>query len=167
MGIAFAAFLAGRGQLDTWGVLGSAWAGNVLAALFVYTAARRYGRGLFRTRLGRRVISEASLQEIELAFQRHGPWGVFFMRLLPVWRGVVPLSAGIAGLSPLPTFVSIGAASAVWYGFLVLGVAAFGSNLDAIRAALAGVDLVLGVLAGAVLVGFVIWIRKVTRRRMG
>lgn len=163
--IAFAAFLAGRGQLDPLGVLGAAWMGNVLAAVIVYTTARRYGRGLFRSRLGRRLISEKSLGEIELAFHRHRRWGVFLMRLLPVWRGVVPPSAGIVGLPPLGTLTSVAAASAVWYGILVLGVAALGTNLEAIRAALAGVNLVLGVVAGVVLVGVAIWIRGITRRQ--
>lgn len=165
LGIAFAALLAGRGGLVTWGVLGSAWTGNVLAAWVVYLAARRYGRGAFRNRWGRRLISETSLTDIERAYHRHRRWGVFLLRLLPVWRGLVPPSAGIAGLPPLGTLVSIAAASAVWYAILVVGVAALGTSLDAIRAALARVNLVLGILAFVVLVGVGLWVWKIARRQ--
>lgn len=166
VGVALAAFLAGRGTLSVWSVFGLAWTGNVSSATGVYFLARRYGRAFVRGRWGRKVLSDAAFAQIETAYRTHGTYGIFLMRLLPVWRGVVPPSAAIAGLSPARTLIPVACASAVWYGALVFLVAIFGTNFDTVRHALAHVNGVLVPLSLVVLLAVgTLAVRQVRRRK--
>jgi membrane protein DedA with SNARE-associated domain len=122
--------------------------------------ARRYGRTFFAGRLGRRLLPEPVLAHLTRAYQRHGAYGIFLSRLLPVWRGIVPPFAGIAGVGAARTMVPLALASAVWYGALIYLTATLGSNFDVVLAVLGHVNRVLGALAAAILVGvawYVVW----------
>ena len=151
--MALGAFLAGRGTLNPWAVFGVTWVGNVSSATLVYGMARRYGRAFFGGRLGRRLLPEAVLAQITRAYERHGAYGIFLSRLLPVWRGIVPPFAGIAGVGAARTLVPLALASALWYGALIYFTATLGSNLDVVLAALRHVNRILGVLALVTLLG--------------
>ena len=150
--MALGAFLAGRGTLNPWAVFGVTWVGNVSSAALVYGVARRYGRAFFGGRLGRRLLPEPVLAQITRAYERHGAYGIFLSRLLPVWRGIVPPFAGIAGVGAVRTLVPLALASALWYGALIYLTATLGSNLDAVLALLGHVNRVLGLIAFAALV---------------
>ena len=162
--VALGAFLAGRGRLSAWAVFGLTWGANVASAGAVYWLARRYGRGLFRGALGRRLLPAPVLAHIEAQYRRHGTYGIFLSRLLPVWRAVVPPFAGIAGLSAARTLVPLALASALWYGGLTFLVATLGTNLEAVLAALARVNRVLGAAAlGLAIVVVVALLRRLRR----
>src|SRR2546430_7261501 len=90
------------------------------------------------------LLTPPVLAHIEAQYQRHGTYGIFVSRLLPVWRAVVPPFAGIAGLSAPRALIPLALASALWYGLLTVLVASLGTNLDAVVAALAHVNWVLG-----------------------
>ena len=145
--VALGAFLAGRGRLDPWLVFALTWLANTGAGAAVYAFSRRYGRAFFTGRLGRRLLPEAVLARIELAYARHGVWGIFLSRMLPVWRGVVMPFAGIAGVGAWRALVPLAAASAVYYGLIIYLVTQLGTNVDAVLAAVGRLNLVLGVLA--------------------
>jgi membrane protein DedA with SNARE-associated domain len=163
--VALGAFLAGRGVLDAWAVFGITWAGNVGSAALVYAVGRRYGRAFFTGRLGRRLISERALRHIEVAYAQHGSYGILLSRLLPVWRAVVPPFAGVVGVPAGRALVPIALASAAWYGALTYLVATLGTNFELVTHALARVNLVLGLVAVALIVVVVTWV--VRRRRRG
>lgn len=151
--MALGAFLAGRGTLNPWAVFGVTWVGNVASAALVYGMARRYGRAFFAGRLGRRLLPEPVLLHITRAYERHGAYGIFLSRLLPVWRGIVPPFAGVAGVGAARTLVPIALASAVWYGALIYLTATLGGNLDGVLAALNHVNRILGAFALVTLLG--------------
>ncbi len=151
--MALGAFLAGRGTLNLWAVFGVTWVGNVASAGLVYGVARRYGRAFFEGRLGRRLLPEPVLAQVTRAYQRHGAYAIFLSRLLPVWRGIVPPFAGIAGVGAARTLVPLALASALWYGAFIYLTATLGSNLEAVLAALGHVNRILGTLALVTLLG--------------
>ena len=157
--VALGAFLAGRGTLNAWAVLGVTWVFNVGGAACVYALARRQGRAFFQTRTGRKLLSPRALARLEQAYERHGTYGIFFSRLLPVWRAVVAPFAGIAGLSPARTLIPVALASGVWYGALTLLVVRLGTNFDAVMAQLGRVNraLALGALVALAAVALVLW----------
>ncbi len=162
--VALGAFLAGRGTLDFWAVFGLTWGANVGSAAAVYGLARRYGRAFFKGRLGRKLLPEAVLTHIEAQYHRHGTYGIFLSRLLPVWRAVVPPFAGIVGLSAPRTLIPLVLASGLWYGTLILLVATLGTNLDTVVKALNGVNRALGAAALAVLIFLAVWtVRRLKR----
>jgi len=160
--VALGAFLAGRGVLDPWVVFGITWVCNVGGAALVYGVARRYGRAFFAGRIGRRLVSERTLQHIEEAYERHGTYGIFLSRLLPVWRAVVPPFAGVARVPAMRALLPMAVASALWYGALTVLVATLGGNFEEVTRVLARVNVVLGIAAVALIVAFGVW----TYRRM-
>lgn len=166
--MALGAFLAGRGTLNPWAVFGVTWVGNVASAALVYGMARRYGQAFSRGRLGRRLLPEPVLAHVTQAYQRHGAYGIFVARLLPVWRGIVPPFAGIAGVGAARTLVPVALASALWYGALIYLTATLGSNLDVVLGALNHVNRILGALALVTLLA-VTWyvVRRLKRGKEG
>lgn len=162
--VALGAFLAGRGTMNLWVVFGVTWGANVGSAAAVYALARRYGRAFFQGRLGRKLLSENTLDHIGREYGRHGTYGIFLSRLLPVWRGVVPPFAGIAGLSAPRTLIPLALASALWYGTLIFLVATLGDNLEVVLAALRRVNSVLGVIAVTAIVAAGVLIRRRLQR---
>ena len=162
--VALGAFLAGRGTLDACAVFAITWTANVGAAACVYGFARRHGPAFVRSPIGRKLLPPSVLAHVERAYHRHGTYGIFLSRLLPVWRAVVPPFAGIAGLSPARTLVPVALASGLWYGALTLLVVRLGTNLENVLAQLETVNRGLAVGALAVLVvlaavAFVVWRR--------
>ncbi len=137
---------------------------NVASASLVYWLARRYGREFFKGPTGRRLLTPPVLAHIEAQYQRHGTYGIFVSRLLPVWRAVVPPFAGIAGLSAPRALIPLALASALWYGLLTVLVATLGTNLDAVVAVLGHVNWALGATAAGVLIFLAVWIVRRLKR---
>ncbi len=145
-------------------MFGVTWGANVASASAVYWLARRYGAAFFRGPIGRKLIPEAVLAHLEVQYQRHGTYGIFISRLLPVWRAVVPPFAGIAGLSAPRALIPLALASALWYGALTFLVTRLGTNLDAVLATVGRVNRVLGVVAVAAVIFAVLWVRRRLKR---
>ncbi len=162
--VALGAFLAGRGRLNPWTVFGLTWVANVGSASLVYWLARRYGRDFFKGPTGRRLLTPAVLAHIEAQYERHGSYGIFVSRLLPVWRAVVPPFAGIAGLSAPRALIPLALASALWYGLLTVFVASLGTNLAVVLAVLARVNWALGVAALGAIIFLAVWIVRRLKR---
>lgn len=125
---------------------------------------RRYGRAFFTGRIGRRLLSEATLAHIEEAYVRHGTWGILVSRLLPVWRAVVPPFAGVARVPAGRAILSMAVASAVYYGALTFLVTKLGTNFEVVTRVIARANLVLGVVAVVLIVLFVRWTYRRLKR---
>jgi len=162
--VALGAFLAGRGIMDPWAVFGVTWTANVSSGAAVYALARRHGRALFQGVLGRRLFSDATIARIEEQYQRHGTWGIFFSRLLPVWRGLVMPFAGIARVPPWRALLPLAAASALYYGALTFLITTLGTNLEDVLRVVGRVNAVLAVVAVALLLAAAIWILRRLKR---
>jgi membrane protein DedA with SNARE-associated domain len=159
--VALGAFLAGRGVLDGWVVFGVTASANVASTTAVYALARRYGVAFFRGPLGRRLLPESIMVHIQRAYQRHGTYGLFLSRLLPVWRAVVPPFAGIVGLSPWRAIPPLALASTLWYGVLTWLIVRLGRDLDQVLRLLQQANRVLGAVAllTLVTVAMLVWRR--------
>ena len=137
--VALGAFLSNRGLTRPLLVFLFTWSANLIGAAAVYLAARRYGRRLFASPTGRRLLAPRSLAVIEREYLRLGTAGIFVSRFLPGIRAVVPPFAGLVGLGALRTFVPIGIASAIWYGGITFLGAVIGAKWEHIVVLLAGV----------------------------
>jgi membrane protein DedA with SNARE-associated domain len=159
--VALGAFLAGRGYMNPWGVFLLTWVCNVASGTLVYLLGHHYGRPFFAGRLGQRLLPAPVQAHVQHAYQRHGVWGIFFSRLLPVWRGVVMPFAGVAGVPARRALLPLAAASAVYYGGLTFLVATLGTNLEAVLRVLGRLNRTLAILAAvAVLIGIVAFVRR-------
>jgi membrane protein DedA with SNARE-associated domain len=164
MAVALGAFLAGRGVLNVGIVFGLTWGANVMSAAGVYLLARRYGRAVFSGRLGARLLSAETLDHIATQYRRHGEWGIFMSRLLPVWRAVVCPFVGMAGLSAPRALLPIGLASGVYYGALIWFTSQLGGNIEEVAAFMRRLNATLAVFAAAaaICVVWLIWRRRRT-----
>jgi membrane protein DedA with SNARE-associated domain/uncharacterized tellurite resistance protein B-like protein len=163
--VALGAFLSIRGLTTPFGVFVVTWVANLAGAAAVYFIARRYGRRLFATRTGRRLLAPRSLAIIEREYLRFGVAGIFISRFLPGIRAVVPPFAGLIGLSALRTLVPMGVASAIWYGGITILGTVIGSEWERINRIILGVNRTLAVVAVVLIGAGVILYLRARRRR--
>jgi membrane protein DedA with SNARE-associated domain/uncharacterized tellurite resistance protein B-like protein len=165
--VALGSFLSHRHVTTPLAVFLVTWTANLAGAAGVYLAARRYGRRLFASPTGRRLLAPRSLAVMEREYLRFGVIGIFLSRFLPGIRAVIPPFAGLVGLGAMRTFVPIGIASAIWYGGITLVGAVIGAEWSRITALIAGVNRTLGVLALVLASAAAAWylVRRRQRRR--
>jgi membrane protein DedA with SNARE-associated domain/uncharacterized tellurite resistance protein B-like protein len=157
--VALGAFLSHRGVTSLPMVYAITLVSNVGGAAGVYFAARRYGRRLFASRAGRRLLSPAALAAVERVYLRFGVLGIFIGRFFPGVRAVVPPFAGLANLGAARAMIPIATASAIWYGVVALLGAAIGAEWSRINALLGQLNRTLAIVAVVVLgiVGATLW----------
>ena len=114
--VALGAFLAGRGVMNGWVVFLLTWGANVGSGAAMYALARRHGALVTRGFLGRHIFTPNTVAQIAVQYRRHGAYGIFFSRLLPIWRAVVMPFAGIAGVPAARALIPMALASGVYYG---------------------------------------------------
>lgn len=153
------AFLAARGAADPWLVFLATWLFNVASAVGVYAVARTYGRRFFKMPLARWLLREHQLDQIGGFYMRYGIPAIFMSRFLPAWRAMVPVFAGVSGMSAWKVVPPMAIASGLWYGVLVYIGAVMGRNLSAIVETFNDVNSVLlwVALSLVALVGFWWW----------
>ena len=135
-------------------VFAVAWGSNVALAMGVYGMGLRYGRTLFETQWGQRVLRPHQLDHLQGFYHRYGTMSVLFSRFLPVFRVIVPAFAGVSRLGFWRTLVPLGLASGLWYA-LLLWVGAFAARniprlVSLVDQAQGGLWAVAGVVAAAV-----------------
>ena len=165
LGVALGAFLSGRGIMNPWIVFGLTWSMNVASAAGVYALARRHGDVVTRGFLGRHIFTPNTVRHIEEQYKRHGTYGIFLSRLLPLWRAVVMPFAGIAKVPAWKALPPMALASALYYGALTYLVMRLGTDFDAVIGAIKGVNTGLAIVAGLVALIIVVWIVRRRRRR--
>lgn len=161
--VALGAFLAGRGVMNPWLVFGLTWAANVASGVGVYALARRHGEVVTRGFLGRHIFTPNTVAQIARQYERHGTYGIFLSRLLPIWRGVVMPFAGIARLHPARALIPMALASALYYGVLTWVVMRLGTDFETVVTRLRHVNTGLAIVAGVFVLIIVVWI---VRRRL-
>lgn len=158
--VVFGAFLSVEGRVTELGVFAVTWTTNSLAALLTYAFARKWGRPILATEVGRWLLRPRQLERLAALYEAHGSKIIFGSRFLPAFRSLVPFFAGISYLSFWRTALPIAAASGIWYGVLVVLGAMFGRNWRLILGALNNVNALLLTVAGALAVVLaVLWYR--------
>ncbi len=155
------AIFADRGLLDSRLVFLVAWVSNLLLALAVFLAARRYGGGIFATRWGRWLLRPEQLRRMSMFYREYGTLTILVSRFFPVFRVLVPAFAGISHLGFWRTAIPLSVASAVWYGALVMAGVLFSRNVERLLGPLRAVNTTAGIIAGlAALLLFLLWWRS-------
>jgi membrane protein DedA with SNARE-associated domain/uncharacterized tellurite resistance protein B-like protein len=163
--VALGAFLSNHGVTTPLLVFLVTWVANLAGAAAVYFVARRYGRGLFATATGRRLLAPRSLAVIEREYLRFGIVGIFISRFLPGIRAVVPPFAGLVNLSPPRILIPMAVASAIWYGGITILGSLIGAEWERINRIILGVNRTLGIATVILAVAAIIWYLLRRRRR--
>lgn len=115
-----AGFTASQGELSLVGVILWTILGSVVGALALYGLGAALGIRRLKAIAERLPLVDAGdIDDTERWFDRHGTKAVFFGRMLPIFRSLISIPAGIERMS-LPVFLGLTTAgSAIWNTVLV------------------------------------------------
>ena len=153
-----AGYLASQGKLNLAAVIAVGAGGELVGAYIAWVVGRSGGRA-FVDRFGRYLLlSHRDLDRAEAWYDRHGPWGVFVSRLVPVIRNFVALPAGVAEV-PLVRFgLFTAAGSLIWDGGMALIGYGLGHSYTKVMHGFSDAGYVIAVLVVAA-IGVFIWHR--------
>ena len=146
-----------HGRWEFWVVVIVATIGNTIGSCIGY-AIGAYGGRPFLHRWGRYLlIREHEIDAAEQFFARYGSATAFLTRLLPVVRTFISFPAGVARM-PIGRFIAYSTAGAfLWSTALVFAGTQLGAHWQDIRHALQPFDLLIVVIAVALVALFVWW----------
>jgi len=115
-----AGYLASKGEMNIYAVVGTGILGSLMGALFNYWLALKLGRKLLHRYGHYLLISEETLEKVEKFFDDHGHISTFSGRLIPGVRQYISMPAGLArmDLKEFSLYTSLGAG--IWVIILTL-----------------------------------------------
>ncbi|MFE3451362.1 DedA family protein [Nonomuraea sp. NPDC059194] len=149
-----AGFASSRGELDLLSVLLWTTAGSVVGALALYWVGALLGRERTLALAARIPLLKLSdIAKTEAWFLKHGRKTVFFGRMIPIFRSLISIPAGVERM-PLGGFTLLTTAgSLIWNTIFVLAGYFLGENWSIVETYVGvGTNVVIAVVALAVLV---------------
>ena len=159
-----AGFTASQGTFSLTGAIAWTTLGSVVGALALYLLGAALGRDRFRA-LWRRMplVNMDDLDRTEAWFGRHGGKAIFFGRMIPIFRSLISIPAGIERM-PLLKFAALTLlGSAIWNTIFVVAGYQLGENWDVVEG-YAGIFQKVVIVVVALLV---VWwvVRRLRARR--
>ncbi|MFI8290151.1 DedA family protein [Streptomyces sp. NPDC085614] len=148
-----AGFASASGRMDLTAALLWTTLGSVVGALALYGVGALFGRERTLAIAARLpLVKVADIERTEAWFLRHGTKAVFFGRMVPIFRSLVSVPAGVERM-PLPVFLVLTAlGSALWNTAFVSAGYVLGDNWEEVTGYVSVYSkAVLVVAAGAVL----------------
>ncbi|WP_033438426.1 DedA family protein [Saccharothrix sp. NRRL B-16314] len=144
-----AGFTASQGKMSLVAAIIWTTVGSVAGALSLYYLGALLGRDRMRAIARRMPLMKLSdVDKTEEWFARHGKATVFFGRMVPIFRSLISIPAGVERMA-LPAFVLLTAAgSLIWNTALIVAGYVLGENYHV-------VEQYLGI-AGKVVLGLVV-----------
>ncbi|MFI6967049.1 DedA family protein [Streptomyces sp. NPDC050255] len=139
-------FAAGQGVISPASAIFWTTLGSVAGAAALYWIGMLFGRERMHALWARLpLVRSSDLERTEAWFARHGTKAVLFGRMVPVFRSLISVPAGLERM-PLPTFLGLTAVgSLAWNSALVMAGYWLGDQWDA-------VETYVGLLSKAVLI---------------
>lgn len=128
-----AGFTAANGAFSPHAALLWATLGAVVGALALYGIGAALGRRrMYRIADRMPLVDVEDVERTEKWFARYGYWTVFFGRMVPVFRSLISIPAGIErmNLAKFTLFTTLG--SLIWNAIFVYGGYALGENFHLI-----------------------------------
>ncbi|WP_033306110.1 DedA family protein [Streptomyces iakyrus] len=124
-----AGFAASSGRMSLLAVLLWTTAGSVIGALALYGVGALLGRDRTVAIAGRLPLVKVSdIEKTEAWFLKHGTKAVFFGRMIPIFRSLISVPAGVERMR-LPVFLGLTTlGSAIWNTVFVLAGYFLGAN---------------------------------------
>jgi membrane protein DedA with SNARE-associated domain len=141
------------------------WLANTASSAALYFYARSRGRAWLEQGWVARLMPPDVVSALEVAYARHGVFGIFMSRFLPGVRAAVTPFAGVVGMGPWKALLPASIASAIWYAVLVAAGSVLGLNWDAARRLVDNMNRVLGIVALLVTLAGAFWLWR--RRKRG
>lgn len=149
-----AGFTAATGQMNLVAVLIWTTIGSVVGAVALYWVGALLGRDRTVAIAAKiPLLKVADIEKTEAWFNKHGTKAVFFGRMLPIFRSLISVPAGIERM-PLPIFLGLTTlGSAIWNTLFVMAYYLLGDNWETVTEYVSVYSkVVLAVAALAVLI---------------
>ncbi|WP_079000775.1 DedA family protein [Streptomyces sp. AS58] len=152
-----AGFAASTGQMNLYAALLWTTAGSVIGALALYGVGALLGRDRTLATAARLpLVKVADIERTEAWFVRHGTKAVFFGRMVPIFRSLISVPAGVERMR-LPVFLGLTAlGSAIWNTVFVLAGYALGEKWTEVTALVSTYSKVVLAAAGLAVLAFVV-----------
>ncbi|GAA1690846.1 hypothetical protein GCM10009733_103820 [Nonomuraea maheshkhaliensis] len=159
-------FTASRGEMDLLDVLVCTTLGSVIGALALYWVGALLGRERTLAIAAKLpLVKTSDIEKTEAWFQRHGRKTVFFGRMIPIFRSLISIPAGVERMPVLTFTLLTTAGSLIWNTIFVMAGYWMGEQWELVESYVGiGTNVVIGlvVLAIVVFVGV-----RLTERRKG
>ncbi|MDQ0602196.1 membrane protein DedA with SNARE-associated domain [Streptomyces canus] len=150
-----AGFAASTGRMSLWAALLWTTAGSVIGALALYGVGALLGRDrtvAIAARLP--LVKTSDIEKTEAWFLRHGTKAVFFGRMIPIFRSLISVPAGVERM-PLPVFLGLTTlGSALWNTAFVMAGYTLGANWTQVTDVASTYSKIVLALAAAAVVAF-------------
>ncbi|MEU1688872.1 DedA family protein [Micromonospora sp. NPDC005707] len=160
-----AGFAAGQGRMNLFAAIAWTTIGSVVGAVALYAVGVALGRDRVRAIAARLpLIKLSDLDRTEAWFARHGVKTVFFGRMIPIFRSLISIPAGVERM-PFGTFLlytTLG--SLVWNTVFVMAGYVLGENWRAVEPYVGTFQNVV-IAVCALAVGFFVVSRLIGQRR--
>lgn len=158
-----AGFAASLGSFTLFGALFWTTLGSVVGALGLYGLGRWLGEDRIRRAVDRLpLVDVADLDRTVDWFHKHGRKAVFFGRMVPIFRSLISIPAGVTAM-PIWQFLAFTATgSLIWNSIFVLAGYYLGENWSAVEPY---AEVLQYVVIGVVAVLVVYWVVRRIRSR--
>ncbi len=162
--LALAGFTAADGAFTPASAIFWATVGSVTGALALYGLGAWFGRRrLYRAAYVMPLVDIDDVERTERWFIRYGYWTVFFGRMIPIFRSLISIPAGLERMNLwlFALFTTLG--SLIWNTVLIMGGYLLGENFHLVADY---ADVFSNVVLGIVVAVIAIWVTlRVVRNR--
>lgn len=162
-----AGFTSSLGSMHLVSAIAWATIGSVLGALALYWVGRAFGHErIARWAAKLPLVDPADVERTVAWFGRHGRKAVFLGRMIPIFRSLISIPAGMRNMR-LPKFVLLTTAgSTIWNTILIVAGFMLGENWEVVEE-YAGYfqNLVIVAVVVFVIVWIVLKVRKARRKK--
>ncbi|WP_434740332.1 DedA family protein [Micromonospora sp. SH-82] len=161
-----AGFTASQGRMSLFGAIAWTTLGAVVGALALYYIGAALGRDRMRAIAEKMpLIKLSDVDRTEAWFIKHGKKAVFFGRMIPIFRSLISIPAGVERM-PIGTFLLYTTAgSLIWNTIFVLAGYFLGENWHLVETYAGFFQKAVIVVCGAAAVWFVV--SRIRRSRRG
>jgi membrane protein DedA with SNARE-associated domain len=159
-----AGFTASRGTFGLVEALVWTTLGSIVGALLLYGVGALLGRDRMRALAAKiPLVDVADVDRTEAWFGRHGSKAVFFGRMIPVFRSLISIPAGIERMPVWKFLLLTTAGSLIWNTIFVLSGFYLGENWHVVENY---ADVFQKIVISVVAVAIVVWVlARIVKRR--
>ncbi len=158
-----AGFTASQGSFSLPGAIAWSTMGSIVGALALYSIGALLGRERTRRLIGSLpLVKSEDVVRTEAWFDRYGPLTVLVGRVIPIFRSLISIPAGVTRMRPWVFLGLTAIGSLAWNTVLIIAGYVLGENWQVVETY---VGVFSQIVAGVIAVGTIAWI--VVRVRQG